>query len=408
MSLPNPIVLLDARASYVHPAFQMSRASTKTVFDSTGKLVTVPVNAIGWDHDPATWQARGYLAEPSATNLLLYSNDLTQTWVVVNATTDPGAIIGPDGSGMAKLIEDNQDNEHFISQDVTIGAGDPVSFQCIARADERDHVVLQIADVNDFNNFVRVFFNLSQGEVAREWVAEQAVLLGRGIRHIGNGFYHCWISGTLDAATACQPRVWLADSDGARFYQGDGTSGLHLGYLQTEIATHPTSYVPTGGASAARSSETLRLPNVDQMPWWSSVRGTVIADITLTAWLGFAKLLELGTAVHIRAATFVARTTIVANDFNIVPDNPTFVGPDDYHKRHIYAIAWDEDGISVAVDGEIKATGDRQSTTAITSLGLMTSASGVIQTAYGHIHRAVYYPARLSNADLQSLTAIQE
>lgn len=406
MSIPDPIVLLDARARYVHPAFEMSRPSTKTVWDSAGRLVTVPANGIGWDHDPATGQARGYLAEPPATNLLLHSNDLTQSWSVVNAATEPGAIIGPDGSGMAKLIEDDQDTTHFVSQNVTIGAGDPVSFQGIARADERDQAVFQIADVNNFANFVRVHFDLSQGEMASEWVDGEAALLGRDIRHIGNGFYRCWISGTLGEASVCQPRVWLADGDGRRFYQGDGTSGLYLGCLQTEIAAHPTSYVPTGGASAARSSETLRLPDVDQMPWWSSVRGTVITDITLTAWMGFAKLLELGT-VSLRARSPFAAVTVVATDFDL-SGTPTLVSSDDYHKRHIYGLAWDEDGISVAVNGEIKATGDRQSTTAITSLSLMSSASGVSQTAYGHIHRAAYYPARLSNADLQSMTVIQE
>src|SRR5690625_4496037 len=98
MSIPDPIVLLDARARYVHPAFQMTRASTKTVFDSTGRLVTVPANALGWDHDPATGESRGYLAEPSATNLLLHSNDLTQgAWSKSNLSVSAAAIIGPNG-----------------------------------------------------------------------------------------------------------------------------------------------------------------------------------------------------------------------------------------------------------------------------------------------------------------------
>src|SRR5690606_21557700 len=98
MSIPDPIVLLDARARYVHPAFQMSRASTKPVFDATGKLVTVPANALGWDHAPATGQARGYLSERSRTNLILHSNDLTQgVWTTPGASITPNATTGPDG-----------------------------------------------------------------------------------------------------------------------------------------------------------------------------------------------------------------------------------------------------------------------------------------------------------------------
>ena len=114
MSIPDPIVLLDARAKYVHPAFQMTRVSTKTVFDSAGRLVTVPANALGWDHDPATGQARGYLAEPSATNLLLHSNDFSDSyWVKFRISQTSGAITGPDGNGMAKLVEDNQEGLHL-------------------------------------------------------------------------------------------------------------------------------------------------------------------------------------------------------------------------------------------------------------------------------------------------------
>src|SRR5690606_31959019 len=127
MSIPDPVVLLDARARYVHPAFQMTRASAKTVFDGAGRLVTVPANALGWDHDPATGQARGYLAEPQATNLLLHSNDLTQgAWGTANASVSGGATTGPDGEGMAKLVEDASSGTHYCVQSFSLSGTGPV------------------------------------------------------------------------------------------------------------------------------------------------------------------------------------------------------------------------------------------------------------------------------------------
>src|SRR5690606_33006189 len=133
MSIPDPVVLLDARAKYVHPAFQMTRASTRTVFDAAGRMVTMPINAIGWDHDPATGQARGYLAEPQSTNTILYSNDLSQGyWTKTEVSVTPGS------GGLWKISETANQGLHRIrSQALSFSLGSVVSCSFFAKAAER-------------------------------------------------------------------------------------------------------------------------------------------------------------------------------------------------------------------------------------------------------------------------------
>ena len=61
--------------------FTYSRTGPATRINSAGLMESVAANAIRWDYNPTTLAFEGYLAEQTATNELLWSNDLTNaTW----------------------------------------------------------------------------------------------------------------------------------------------------------------------------------------------------------------------------------------------------------------------------------------------------------------------------------------
>lgn len=412
MSIPNPVVLLDARARYVHPAFQMSRASTKTVFDAAGRMVTVPANALGWDHDPVTGQARGYLAEPSATNLLLHSNDLSESaWGKSNSSITANAITGPDGTGMAKLVENDAEAEHYLLQSNS-GAtqpGVPITGSVIVRAAERENIMLRLTSVATSSNRVQLRFDAAAGQIVATGTNGDGVLLGAGSEDLGNGFHRVWLSGTI-GATADDPRfvVFLRESpDGwGNIYKGDGTSGLYVGYCQVEEGSYPTSYIETGAATATRAADSLILPDLLAFLGGSNSRFTILVDVVMQQngqsgdlWSIRTNSLRLsqannGSTVRLAGAVLDS-SPIIVNNIEA--------------ERYLIACAFEVGGsASAACNGAI--AGNTQFTGSLSSpftFGLGVRTGGGSELA-GHISRAVYYPTRLSNADLQSLTAIQE
>lgn len=408
MSIPDPVVLLDARARYVHPAFELSRASTKTVWDSAGRLVTVPANAIGWDHDPATGQARGYLAELSATNLLLHSNDLDQSaWGPVNASITPDAIAGPDGNGMAKLVEDTTANQHRVVQIFSISSGTTVVGQCIVAAAERSAVRLLLGDSAVSTDHISITADCGVGSVLNVGANGNAVVVGHGLVPIGAGLWLVWIAGTVgDEATSARFQVSLS-ANGNLGYEGDGTSGLYVGYCQAEEGSYPTSYIETGAATATRSLDSLVLSDLGDFPWWRSERGTLLVDVEPpnNPYDQVRFLFDIGTAIRLSIVSngiLRVHGSYPNNDINIhnVVNNPL--------ERSVVCVAWDQDEVACSMNGDIVGTvaaaGSALSATAL-ALGNFVATNRPLG---GRIRRAVYYPARLSNADLQSLTAIQE
>lgn len=407
MSIPDPIVLLDARAKYVHPAFQMTRASTKTVFDATGKLVTVPANALGWDRDPVTGQARGYLAEPSATNLLLHSNDLTQSaWNKEKATVTGNAITGPDGNGMAKLVENTDNSRHVLYQsNITISDGSTVVNSFIAKAEERPLIQAWVMNASAIGNNAYCNFDLTDGSLRSGNAQGNGEFVDAGITDLGGGFYRCWVAGRVGSGvTTVRVEYRMrtgADADG--IYQGDGTSGLYLGYMQAEERSYPTSYIETGAATATRARDSLILSGLGDFPWWRSDRGTLLITTRVDGGENNNQDVMSLNNHHLYMRRHANGYFITGGD---MVDADRLVAP--VLGRHKMAVSWDAGGCIVSGDGSLaSAVAVISPLSASPTMGIGNRSPGT-STLGGYIERAVYYPARLSNADLQSLTAIQE
>lgn len=77
--------------------FTFTRSGNGYYFNNLGVLVAAGTNVPRFDYNPSTLAARGLLIENTATNNLLYSDDLTNAaWTKTNCTAAKNAI-GPDG-----------------------------------------------------------------------------------------------------------------------------------------------------------------------------------------------------------------------------------------------------------------------------------------------------------------------
>ena len=110
-----------------------TRASSGTFIGSNGLLQTAGNNVPRFDYNPITHAPLGVLFEPAATNLALWSNDLTQaSWVKTNMTAALTKI-GTDGIvNSATLLTATAPNATVL-QTITQGSAAFVYGACVER-----------------------------------------------------------------------------------------------------------------------------------------------------------------------------------------------------------------------------------------------------------------------------------
>lgn len=413
MSIPDPIVLLDARAKYVHPAFQMSRASTKTVFDSAGRLVTVPANAIGWDHDPALRRAAGYLNEPERTNSYLYSTDLTDgNWSKRHVSVQASGETMPDGSTMFELVEAAATNYHSIFQEASWTSGVDFCVSVFAKAGDRPGIELRASPSGNFTNHARATFDVVSGQFLESSDGPNYIVVAGGVEPIGNDIFRVWAVFRSDVTATTRMTIGLTNQSWHAWYTGDGTSKSYVWGPQAEVGTGPTSYIATQGSTAVRSKDELTLSNLSAVPWWNSASGTVLMDAVILdinqngMWFDFDQQMYMrfeggGQQRHKRRLHMGG--SIIGTESSIITASNIELG------RYRVAIAWQGDSVVGCYNGgSVRNLSELTAPLNPSLLRIGWYPQSWARAAHLSIERFVYYPQRIPNADLQSLTAIQE
>lgn len=234
-----------------------SRSGTATYLDSTGTLQTA---ADGVLRDAAYAYVGGELTgpyvlrEPAATNLFTYSQEFDDAaWSKGQLSISANDIAAPDGTLTAdKLVENTDNNQHFLGQFFSASSGAPYTLTAFAKADERDLLVLSLGSTFAANE---CWLNLSTGDVGTNSGADIAT-----VEDFGGERYRCRVTETATGTGSGIAYLKLAASDGGNSYAGDGTSGLPLWGAQVEAGPVPTSYIPTSGSTATRNADTLTIP----------------------------------------------------------------------------------------------------------------------------------------------------
>ena len=167
--------------------------------------------------DSTATLVKGYLAEQSATNLILQSEDLGTTWAPIDAgDTVGGSVVTPTKatSTTAGIIGDATDGPHGFSQAVTLTAVN-YTFSCFAKKGDQDWLLIDNATIANG----KVWFNLATGAKG----TQQAGIVAASIHSCGDGWYFCHYAflGTV-AAHTLEVRPSEADNDTG--FAGDGAA----------------------------------------------------------------------------------------------------------------------------------------------------------------------------------------
>jgi hypothetical protein len=209
------------------------------------------------------WTKGGLLLESAAaTNLVTYSNDLSQ-WSNSNSvdSQDVVGVTSPDGTENANsLTETTITDQHGVYIVATVPAG-YVTYSVFAKQASGSRY-LQLMPRGIGITSAHANFDLDAGTVVAGGTGGTE-FVSASIKPLGSGWYRC----VMTANHAGAPTgMWLLLSNATKSYPsyaGDGSSGVYIYGAQLEAGSFPTSYIPTSGSTVPRPAETLSIAAAD-------------------------------------------------------------------------------------------------------------------------------------------------
>lgn len=396
---------LDSRVTF-------TRASTAYRVNASGILESVANDVPRFDYNPTTLLQRGLLIEEGRTNLALRSQEFDNGSWAQNGLigVSPDVAVAPNNTTTAdKLVENTSNVNHFAIQAYTKAASAlSYTFSCWVKSAERNFARLSITD-NGGNSGVFVNFNLStgatltQGTFGGGWTVQSS-----RIEQHPNGWWRCIIRGTSQALTDLNTAIRLSNDGSGGVYLGDGVSGIFVWGAQLEQAEFETSYIPTTSGSAARSEDTALITGGNFSGFFNATAGTILV---------------VGTS----APLFVANQDALLIDDNTTNEayfsrrvsgpGPLFqVNDGGVIQASIGAGSWS----NLTRGGMASAYAVNDFATSFNGGAVQTDAAGTLPTVTqmqigrqgaganywnGWIERIEYWNTRLSNGQLQALTA---
>jgi len=370
-----------------------TRASSATYVDSNRLIRTAAVNEPRFDHNPATGESLGLLIEEERTNLRTYSaapNASNAYRIYGTPTYNSG--VAPDGTATATLIAgngatlqgfDNYSNDYGNSQDA-----------------------IQTYSVHVKNvNATSIRINLIGSRTYTfTFATESGVAAGGtsgGFQKLSGGWYRIWMTVTKTNG------FWFQSLD---IDAGIATNAsMFFWGVQLENAAFPTSYIPTTTAAVTRAADVASITGANFSSWYNNTESTLFCDFSLNAdrnatrWaaqIGPTALTGPNSNVIGKVETNLVYAETRNNFVTQYSASRTF--PSSRMAKIAYAIKNLDH--QAAFDGVLSAAGTGTLGTPSNTVLFLGRNAASTEMLCGTISRLTYWPARLPNPILQTLT----
>lgn len=343
--------------------------------------------------------ARGLLIEEQRANLLLQSNDFQTSWTPTNITRTLNSTLSPEGVVNGVKLEATASTTSTLYQNTAV-ASTAATFSVYVKqgtgATTANGFVLR--NFTTATNLLNGTLNYSTG-VWTYSVGSSGVV----IRNIGNGWWRVEMSATAGITSGDLIGGYVGFSGGV-YTAGDF---LYAYGAQLEAGAFATSYIPTLGSTATRNADSASITTLT--PWFNAAAGTLYAagsnfvpdaDSTVRILAALTDTISLTNAVRLERVTnlwrdvqTVAGVASVASGTWTFGTNGKIVG------------AYQSSNSAATFNGATPtAVGTATMPSGITALGIGCNTS-TGNSWNGWISSVRYYPTRLANASLQSITA---
>jgi hypothetical protein len=392
-----------SRSLYIWGAQLEQRDSVTAYTPTTSQPITnyIPVlqtaasGAARFDHDPVTGESKGLLIEEQRTNLEVYSEDFSNAaWTKSRATITSNTIVAPDGTLSGdKLIVNDTETAGYVIDTISFTSGTTYTHSIYAKAGEVT-VLRILAQDNAFGSNQAVDFDLSAGTASISYGSPTF-----SIEDVGNDWYRCSVTAPATASIASGFQVRIIST-------GDGYSGIYLWGAQLEVGTFPTSYIPTSGSQVTRSADAASMTGTNFSDWYRQDEGSIYTE---------GSIYSLGNCVPFAINDGSGYQNAIESFWN--------------NTSHLYVRAYGSAQANIDAGSVVAGnTNNKLAASFATNDFAVTLNSGTVasdtsgsmpvnvnqlnigrggQNIYvfnGHIKKLAYYPARLTNAELQALT----
>jgi len=335
------------------------------------------------------------LLEDAGTNLITYSEEFDQ-WSKAQSSVTVNQITAPDGTLTADKLVENTDNDNHYVQSSSVSVTGPVSItgSVYLKKGERRYARLRLQTTAG----PRVWFDLESG-------TQTAIDFGctATITDVGNGWYRCAITAlNVSTTSALALQVFIQSISGNQTsYAGDGTSGIYVWGAQLETSSYPTSYIPTYGSTATRAADvSSSSSNTFGNSFYNQTEGTVFSDSDIIAATQTQLVWRLtgGTySTSLRQPHSGSQfRAVIGNTFSASPGTGgTIPGV----TKAAVSFSGTAGRFQVGTSG-VDVTAAGASDPNVLNIGTYTTANQL----NGTIARLTYWPTRLSNDTLQTIT----
>lgn len=400
--LRNRLVLNFLSGGSLDPRITFTRASSATRVNSSGLIETVSSNVARIDYDPVTLLPKGLLIEEQRTNLFLRSSEFSNAaWPKeASAAVTADQVTAPDGTLSGDLF--------------TASAGGVGLFQTAAGANSTAYTATLYAKAAA--NSTILFSLINQDESASEAylfdlsAVTASVAGGAGftsksasIEAVGGGWYRLRVTATSPASLTTQV---------GSFIRSASTGSVYVWGAQLEAGAFATSYIPTTSATVTRAADVASMTGTNFSDWFNPSEGTFVAEADSFA--------DVSTIVRNQVEATNAAAIDYVSLVNVFLVNGKWGGSvrvagayqcylqqaSSYTSGVVAktALAYKANDFACSVNGNTPIPDASGAIPTVDRL-FIGSVNGTWGHINGHIRRLTYYPARLSNALLQSLTA---
>lgn len=399
-----------------------ARATGGGRFNAQGAYEWLSADQPRFDFDPVTLDSRGILIEEQRTNLLLRSSDIPSSpWATGHSyVRSSNAEIGLDGQMTADFYGPVVGQQSFTgaapSQSVALTAG-TYTVSAFFKPTGIATTVRLYPFVNNTNNVVGGVASLTLGNTgfSVDQVDSDGVFSGTPVGR-NEIFQDGWrrVSLTFTVNQSCSMTFRAFPYVSTSQLTGDGTSGLFIWGAQLEAGAFPTSYIPTTTAQVTRAADVCSVNNLS--PWYRADEGTLMVEASTNKPVGTINTVLAASLVdpsapssnHVVTGRFTGSALIarLAGPGGSPYAALNILSPYTAGTTYKTALAWRSGDIAAGVNGEavVKslATFPNIPVGAL-QVGAITSTVGLLN---GHIRRVRYIPRRISDTELQALTAI--
>jgi hypothetical protein len=388
------------------PATFTSRASTATYYDASGVIQTAGIDvarsAAYFPDSNGVMKPAGLLLEAAGTNLVTYSQEFDNAAWTKNASTTITAntVTAPDGTITADTMTVSSGLANTYQ---AVNPSLPAVFSVFVKQGTSTTV-----SIYDGNWPTSATFNFST-----ETISVSGTDITASFQKLSNGWYRIWYVKTS---------AW--NNFAGIILEGTGAT-VHIWGAQLEASSYPTSYIPTtsstvtrsadvsSSATVTRSADVAQITGTNFSSWYRQDEGTI-----------YCKNLSYKNSGNPYGAYVISDNTASNRIFHAANLSGTAsdLGIDSSGAQQVYfrplssasigslyatSFAYKVNDFAGSANGGATVTDTSGSVPLVNrlDLGFFYPGTASTNTLNGTISRLTYYPTRLSDTQLQALTA---